>query len=165
MATGFGQEIHSINVKPPIAVTDTAVTEMVDLFEFIDLEFHSQMGAMSSSDATGTWTIMLYSSSTTTAAGAAIAFKYRLQTTTALTDALGDVTSAAATGVALTSDNDNTLMIVKVDPREVCENEDGKRYVYLACDAATDDNATAVWAVEALGIPRHRGNSMKSSTA
>ncbi len=165
MATGFGQEIHVINVKPPIAVTDTAVTDKVDLLDFTDLEFVSTMGAMSSSDATGTWTLMLYSSSTTTAAGAAVAFKYRLQSDTAVTDSLGDVTSAAATGLALTSDNDNTIVIIKVDPREITEAEDGKRYVNLVCDAATDDNATAVWGVIALGTSRHKGNSMKSSTA
>lgn len=167
MATGFGEYLKVKYVYQPTAMTadETTDSEYVDLLDLTEFEFIVPLGTLASSAGSGSWGITVYNSSTTTAAGAAVAFYYRQSSDTALSDSWGDPTSADSTGLTLDSDDSDTMFIISVDPRQVVQDEDSKRFVYLHFASASDDNTT--WSVAAIGIgrSRHPGASMKSSTA
>lgn len=167
MATGFGQRIHKVPVMKITQTSDSedTYTEKIDMLECLDLEFLLTIGVLDSSAASGTWDLSVVSSSTVTAAGSAIAFNYQLSTAVGGDD-MGDITANdSVTALSLTSDYNDLVLSVYVDPQVVAASGDDRRYVGLRIDGASDDNCTGYYSAIALFHPRHAQTTMKSSTA
>jgi hypothetical protein len=172
MATGFSEFIHAVPVMALAQTSDNdgvATSQFVDMSDVISLEFLVTLNTLASSASTTAtvWGFTVLATSTVTAAGAAIAFDYRLSGVVGA-DTWGTITAVSADVAAnMDSDCSDSLLIIHVDPSVVAAAGDDKRYVYLSCSGASaeDNGPNGSYSAIALVLPRHAQATMQTTTA
>lgn len=141
--------VHYIPALASIDSTTTvteAMTDAIDVGELTALHFVVNMGAITGD----TVVFKLYKdANTTTSGGTAIAFSYKL-TSAVGTDTISAWTASASTGLTVTADDDNKVLIINVDPALCGEYP----YVYLGIDPGAS-MTSFVYGVVAVCVPRY----------
>lgn len=142
--------VHYIPALASIDSTTTvteAMTDAIDIGELTALHFVMNMGAITGD----TLVVKAYkdANTTTSSGGVAIAFSYKL-TSAVGTDSISAWTASASTGLTVTADDDNKVLIVNIDPAQ-CE---GYPYVYLGIDPGAS-MTSFVYGVVAVCVPRY----------
>lgn len=140
--------VHYIPALASIDSTTTvteAMTDAIDIGELTALHFVVNFGAITGDSVV----IKAYKdANTTTAGGTAIAFSYKL-TSAINTDSISAWTANASTGLTLTANDDNKVLIVNIDPAQCGEYP----YVYLGIDPGAS-MTSLVYGVVAVCVPR-----------
>uniref|UniRef100_A0A6M3KY80 Uncharacterized protein n=1 Tax=viral metagenome TaxID=1070528 RepID=A0A6M3KY80_9ZZZZ len=141
----LGEKIHVVPLVAAANLSSTTSTTGINMGLFNQVEFIIALGDLATADFTLTvW------NSTTTAAGTAIAFEYRVSAA-AGTDTMGDVTASESTGLALTNTTyDNKVVIVSVDSDALTDT-----YKYIGVTMTAGSSATAYCSIAALCYPRY----------
>lgn len=143
----LGQKTHIVPVLAPVEVsTGTTNTDVVGLKEYEEIEFLISFGAITGDEVV----VSLVESTNTTASGTDVAGKYRLSSAVG-TDTMGAVTTLASTGVTLTADDDNKMLLITVDPATLT---DGYPYVFVEIDPGSSMSSMLISGV-ALLKPRY----------
>lgn len=127
----YGQGINVFPVQPPKDVGGlTTETLDVDLRDASWVTFLCNLGNMTS-DASDTVTVTVEATTDGSTTGAAVPFKYRLSSTTAV-NTWGDITDATSDGVAIVgATDDNKSILIDVDPAVVQASVDGAVGCYV----------------------------------
>lgn len=165
----FAEHLKVLPVLAPAATTASGGrgSSYIDLKDVHWASFHVLFGAMTS-DSTDTITVTVEASTaaSSNATEIQVPFKYRLSSAID-TDSMGAITSAAAaTGVAVTAEDDNKVLCVDVDPSAIpaLTGYTDHRFIRIFCTPSADiATAYSVGAVAYLE-PRYPGNSIPSST-
>lgn len=161
----FAEGLHVVPVLAPIdLVANDAGTEFIDMQLFHHVTFMLQFGAMTSdSTDTATVTVEACPIGTTTDGGeTAIPFSYRLSSAVA-TDSMGAITATTDTGIAITAEDDNKLLIIDVDAEQVAAAVAGGRYVRAFITTNAEMASCIVGGVAVLE-PRYPQNTNLSSS-
>lgn len=131
----FGMNTHIIPVLYPHDIVSTATNTTHIKVTGSRVAFLVQFGTI-----TGDSVDVTVEESTAAATGGAeaIPFRYRLSGAVA-TDTWGAVTSADSTGVAITADDDNKILLIDIDPSTMSEDCN-----YLSVLISPDTSASAV---------------------
>lgn len=162
----FAEGLHVVPVLAPadIVATDVA-TEFVDMNLYHHATFLIQFGAMTS-DSTDTATVTVEAcdiGTTTDSSEEVITFSYRLSSAVA-TDTMGAITAGTTSGVAITAEDDNKLLIVDVDGSVVGKavSNTGR---YVRCFITTNaEMASCIVGAIAVLEPRYPQNVNVSSS-
>lgn len=160
----YAEPIKVLPILKPADIVATATpTSYVDLDNANWVSFWVQFGSLTS-DSTDLITVTVEASTagSSNATEAAIAFQYRLSAAVD-TDTMGAITSATASGVAITATDDNKGLWIDVDPAAVAAGAADRRYLRLVVtpDALV---AACVVSVTAFVEDRYKGNTIPSST-
>lgn len=141
----LGERIHIVPLVAAANLAATTSSTGINMGLFNQVDFVIALGDLATADFTLTvW------NSTTTAAGTAIAFEYRLSAA-AGTDTMGAVTAIASTGLALANASyDNMTVIVSLDSDALTDT-----YKYAGITLTRGGSATAYASVTALCYPRY----------
>jgi hypothetical protein len=130
----LAQEIHIVPIATEAQITSTTVEPHINMKLYEKVEFIYHMTAVAHDDFTLTVT---QSAATAGSTSTAIAARYRL-TAAAGTDTMGDVTTLASTGLAITTAHSTLTLIIDVDSSDL--TTDSKPYVGLTfTDSASGD--------------------------
>lgn len=156
---------EKLKVLPILGVNDIAATTVAS--QYVDLKAaHWVTFLVSFGDITNvsaTVTVEASTAASSNATEAAIPFTYRLSSPVA-TDSMGAITAATSSGVALATTDDNSLLVIDVDPAALNTNPGADyRFLRLVVAASTANTVTDVGAV-AIFEPRYPGNSIASAT-
>ena len=128
------QDIHIVPLATEAQITSTTVEPHINMKLYEKVEFIYHMTAVAADDFTLTVT---QSAATAGSSSTAIAARYRL-TAAAGTDTMGDTTTLASTGLAITTAHDGLTLIVDVDSSDL--TTESKPYVGLTfTDAGSGD--------------------------
>ena len=130
----LAQDIHIVPLATEAQITSTTVEPHINMKLYEKVEFIYHMTAVAADDFTLTVT---QSAATAGSSSTAIAARYRL-TAAAGTDTMGDTTTLASTGLAITTAHDGLTLIVDVDSSDL--TTESKPYVGLTfTDAGSGD--------------------------
>ena len=128
------QDIHIVPLATEAQITSTTVEPHINMKLYEKVEFIYHMTAVAADDFTMTVT---QSAATAGSSSTAIAARYRL-TAAAGTDTMGDTTTLASTGLAITTSHSTLTLIVDVDSSDM--TTESKPYVGLTLtDAGSGD--------------------------
>jgi len=168
MATDLMYGMNVVNILSPAAdlTSNIAISEHVDLGDALDCEFLVHFGAVSTSAGTSsddTFDLGVFLSATaSSAAGTQVPFTYR---SSGLIGTNTWTTWAASTvALALTSDATGKIYLVHIDPVEAAGVLASGRYAYLSVEPPDCDNSSIIVGMAAIVSPRHRQETMKSTT-
>jgi len=119
------QDIHIVPLATEAQITSTTVEPHINMKLYEKVEFIYHMTAVAHDDFTMTVT---QSAATAGSTSTAIAARYRL-TAAAGTDTMGDTTTLASTGLAITTSHSTLTLIVDVDSSDM--TTESKPYVGL----------------------------------
>lgn len=155
---------HIVNglVPQADAFATSATTDYIALRDYRRITFVIHTGDATAGTADGVITVL----AATTAAGAgatAMAFKYRVCASSTSVDTWGDLTAAAATGVAMTA-GDNYIYTVEVTAEDVQAALAGADFVALKVTEDTNDPIVAgILAI--LSEPRYPQETPRTAIA
>ena len=130
----LAQDIHIVPLATEAQITSTTVEPHINMKLYEKVEFIYHMTAVAADDFTMTVT---QSAATAGSTSTAIAARYRF-TAAAGTDTMGDVTTLASTGLAITTSHSTLTLIVDVDSSDM--TTESKPYVGLTfTDSASGD--------------------------
>lgn len=158
----YGQGLRPLNVLAPVDIVATATpTRFVKLDKAHWLTFLILFGVITgdSLDVTVEASTTGIDSDTETA----IAFQYR-KSDIVNTDALGEVTTATASGVAMSASDDGKMLIIDVDPSAVQAALDGAKWVRVMITPGSSSVSAANVAAAAVIEPRYPSNFELSSS-
>ncbi len=121
----LAQDIHIVPLATEAQITSTTVEPHINMKLYEKVEFIYHMTAVAADDFTMTVT---QSAVTAGSTSTAIAARYRL-TAAAGTDTMGDTTTLASTGLAITTAHSTLTLIVDVDSSDM--TTESKPYVGL----------------------------------
>ena len=128
------QDIHIVPLATEAQITSTTVEPHINMKLYEKVEFIYHMTAVAADNFTLTVT---QSAATAGSTSTAIAARYRL-TAAAGTDTMGDTTTLASTGLAITTSHSTLTLIVDVDSSDL--TTESKPYVGLTLtDSASGD--------------------------
>jgi hypothetical protein len=128
------QDIHIVPLATETQISSTTVQPHINMKLYEKVEFIYHMTAVAADDFTMTVT---QSAATDGSSSTAIAARYRL-TAAAGTDTMGDTTTLASTGLAITTSHSTLTLIVDVDSSDM--TTESKPYVGLTfTDAGSGD--------------------------
>lgn len=128
------QDIHIVPLATEAQITSTTVEPHINMKLYEKVEFIYHMTAVAADNFTLTVT---QSAATAGSSSTAIAARYRL-TAAAGTDTMGDTTTLASTGLAITTAHNGLTLIVDVDSSDL--TTESKPYVGLTLtDSASGD--------------------------
>jgi hypothetical protein len=128
------QDIHIVPLATEAQITSTTVEPHINMKLYEKVEFIYHMSTVAADNFTLTVT---QSAATAGSSSTAIAARYRL-TAAAGTDTMGDTTTLASTGLAITTAHDGLTLIVDVDSSDL--TTESKPYVGLTfTDAGSGD--------------------------
>lgn len=159
---------EGLKVLPVLTVADIVATatytSYVDLDKVNWATFLVSLGSVASTDSTGEVVITVEASTagTSNATEGAIAFQYRVSAAVN-TDTMGAITTATASGAAISNTADNTVVVIDVDPSVVAASAADRRFIRLLITPTAEITATVV-GVTAVLEPRYPGNAIPSST-
>lgn len=141
----LGERIHVVPLVAPQQLSATTSTTGINMGLFNQVDFILALGDLATADFTLTvW------NSTTTSAGTAIAFEYRVSAA-AGTDTMGAVTASESTGLALTNTSyDNMTIVISVDSDALTDT-----YHHVGLTLTRAGSATAYASITALCYPRY----------
>ncbi len=143
------QDIHIVPIRATTTDTATFVTPHINMKQYEKVEFIVILGTLGTADMTMTVTQDAATAGTTSTT--AIAARYR-RTDHAGTDAMGDTTTLASTGLAIVNTTeDNHTLIVDVDSSDM--TTESKPYVGLTF--TTGSSASMVSTIIALCWPKY----------
>jgi len=156
MAGYFDETVHVVPVLAPADITtSTTYTDVVGLKEYRRIQFHILFGAITGDTVALT---VEECDDTTPTNSSAIAFKYRKSSAVG-TDSMGALTDATTSGITVAATDDNKVIIVEVDARDL---SDGYPYVRVALDPGSSMSACVVGATAILE-PRYAQSSQLSA--
>ena len=162
----FGYYENFIPLVSPVDTTTSAVaTPYVDLKTVHKIHFLVFTGsiAVTSTDQPGpTITVECSTAASSNATEELIGFSYRMSGAVGA-DSWGAVTAGTTAGVALASSDDDTLILVEVDPAVVAAKMADARFVRLVFTPDAGASATEV-AILAGVTARYRGAAPVSTT-
>ena len=130
------QNIHIVPIKTEAQVNSTTVLPHVNMKLYEKVQFIYHFTTVAANDHTLTVT---QSAATAGSTSTPIAARYRL-TAVAGTDTMGDVTTLASTGLAITTAHSTLTLIVDVDSQDL--TTEAKPYVGLTFTDASSGNLT-----------------------
>jgi hypothetical protein len=130
------QDIHIVPLATEAQITSTTVEPHINMKQYEKVEFIYHMTAVAADDFTMTVT---QSAATAGSSSTAIAARYRL-TAAAGTDTMGDTTTLASTGLAITTSHSTLTLIVDVDSSDM--TTESKPYVGLTFTNAGSGDIT-----------------------
>lgn len=145
---------HVVNGLYPVAdaFATSATTDYVSLKNYRRATFLIHTGDATSGTANGVITVLAASDASATGAGA-IAFKYRVCSSSTSVDAWGALTDVAATGVAMAA-GDNKMYLVEVTAESVSGQDPDNSFIALKVTEDTNDPIVA-GIICILSEPRH----------
>lgn len=158
----YAEKLQIVPVwAPQVSTVADSETTHIKLKNVQHLSFLVQYGAMAT-DTSDSGTILLYSSTAASTAGAvAQTFKYRLCEAVG-GDTWGAITTATAAGVTVANTDDNKALLIDVDPSEILKLDSNANFVHLLIDCSL---MTGVYLSAAAIIePRYPQNDNLSTT-
>jgi len=161
----FAEKLHIVPLLAPAASSDSRASAYINIENAHWASFLLYAGAMTS-DSTDTITITVEASTaaSSNATEIQVPFQYRLSSATGgdLWGAIGS--AAAATGYAITAEDDNKLLLVEVNPDAIpaLTGYTDHKFLRVVCTA---DIVTA-YSLDVVAIlePRYGKNLIPSST-
>jgi proline racemase len=129
------------------------------------IEFQIPFGAIASTDATGEVAVTIEASTagSSNATETAIAFRYRLSGAVA-TDSMGALTSATATGAAISEASDNKTLFLFVEPSQLAAVGADFKFLRVVIAPTAETTSTIVGGVHCSFVPRYAQATQPSST-
>lgn len=155
----FDERFHVVGLASPVDTTTTTVTS-----DILNLEnYHGAVLLVYFGTITGDTVAVTVEECDTVVPGAntAIAFNYRLSGATGSDDAFAAKTAATSTGVTITADDDDKILMIDIDASELSA---GYPMVRVIADPGSSASAVEI-AILAILDPRYPQNAQVTAIA
>lgn len=149
----FDENYHVVGLASPVdTITSTVNSDVIDMRYYHSVTFLVYFGTITTDVCVMT---VEECDNVTPSNHTAIAFKYRESGATATSDAFGDITAVASTGVTASAADDDHIFLITVDASELSE---GYPCVRLVADPGGSMSACEI-AILAILDPRYPQNA------